>query len=479
MNRTVAVCAALLLGCAAWAGKPGSLDEAEKAITAEGAYTKDALLSSPQFEGRLTGSPGFEKAARWAAAEVKRAGLEPPTGFPDYLQPFPVRFGGVESARMELLPQDEKSGQPQLLEFFKDYMPLLQSASGDVTAEVVFAGFGITAPELGRDDYASLDVKGKIVMVLRGEPKDGRDWGRHVESSVRAANAMEHGAGGFLLADQPVASPNGAQIPGMPMADIGADLANTILSAKSLKAEDLKKVLEAGGVASFPTGRKIHYEVKAKESRELKGCNVVAVLPGSDRGLASEYLLVGAHLDHCGVWPVLLPGADDNASGSSALMEIARAASGLNPRPRRALVFVFFGGEEMGLLGSRHFAANPPEGLGKCMGVFNIDMVGAGNGAYVSGGKNFPDLMAALEGARDRREPGLKLVAGLSSGEPRADHGPFQKAGIRAVSLFGSGGSHHGYHTGDDTVFFVTPRTMEAVARVVLDAAVTLANEKK
>ena len=164
---------------------------------------------------------------------------------------------------------------------------------------------------------------------------------------------------------------------------------------------------------------------------------------------------------------------------SSALMEIARAASRLSPRPRRTLVFVFFGGEEMGLLGSKFFAANTPKSLGKCVGVFNLDMVGAGSGAYVSGGKNFPNLMGALEKARDRREPGMKLLAGLSSGEPRADHGPFQKAGLPAVSLFGSGGSHHGYHTADDTIFFITPKTMEAVGRVVFDAAVTLANEKK
>jgi hypothetical protein len=358
-------------------------------------------------------------------------------------------------------------------------MPLLQSPSGDVTAEVVFAGFGITAPELGRDDYANLDVKGKIVVVLRGEPKDGRDWSTHNETRSRLLAARSHGAAAFLLADQAVASPNGLPVPGMPMGEISQDFANLLLEGKKLKTDELKRVLEQGGTASFPTGRRLHIEIKARDPKQEEGHNVVAVLRGRDPELASEYILVGAHLDHVGAWPVLMPGADDNASGAATLLEVARAAALLSERPRRSLVFVWFGGEEMGLLGAYRFAKDPPASLGRCTAVFNLDMVGVGKGAYVSGGKNFPDLMGALVGARDRRQPGFELKAGLSSGEPRADHGPFQKAGIPAVSLFGMGGEHHGYHTPEDTIYFITPKSMEAVGRVVLDAAVTLADEKK
>lgn len=147
----------------------------------------------------------------------------------------------------------------------------------------------------------------------------------------------------------------------------------------------------------------------------------------------------------------------------------------MKERPRRTVAFVWFAGEEMGLLGARQFAQHPPEGLKRCAAVLNLDMVGAGTGAYVAGGKNFPEVIAALESARDRLEPGTKLVAGESAGEARADHGPFQELGVHAVSLFGSGGSHHGYHTPEDTVFFITPKTMEVIGRIVLGAVYGLA----
>jgi hypothetical protein len=478
-RKVLAISAAGLLALAALAAKPVTLDEAVKRVTATGAYETAERLSSPEFEGRMTGTPGFDAAALYVAGRLRSAGLPPPKEFPDHFQPFQVTLCGIESARMELLPEEGKSGGPKALEYFKEWMPLLQSASGDVTAEVVFAGFGITAPELGRDDYAGLDAKGKIVLVLRGQPKDGREWGNHVESARRAKNARDHGAAGFLLADQAVASPNGLPIPGMPMAEVSKEFADLLLEGKKLKCEELKRVLEQGGTAPLPTGRVLHLEVRAKEPRQAGTCNVIAVLAGSDPSLAGEHVLVGAHLDHVGSWPDLLPGADDNASGSATLLEVARAAALLSPRPRRTLAFVWFGGEEMGLLGSYHLARNPVPSLGRCTAVLNMDMVGVGNGAYVSGGKNFPELMKALEAARDRRQPGLKLIPGLSSGEPRADHGPFQKAGIPAVSLFGSGGTHHGYHTPEDTIFFITPKSMEAIGRVVLDAAVALADEKK
>ena len=171
-----------------------------------------------------------------------------------------------------------------------------------------------------------------------------------------------------------------------------------------------------------------------------------------------------------------MPGADDNASGSATVIEIARAAARLEPRPRRSLLFVLFGGEETGLLGSRALVERPPQGLGKCIGVYNLDMVGAGTGAYVSGGENFPALFQSLERARDRVQPGMPLKAGRSGGEPRADHGPFQAAGIPAVSIFGSGGNHHGYHSGEDTIWWITPKAMEAIGRVVLVAVADVAD---
>jgi Zn-dependent M28 family amino/carboxypeptidase len=204
--------------------------------------------------------------------------------------------------------------------------------------------------------------------------------------------------------------------------------------------------------------------------------NVVALLPGSDPSLRGEYIVLGAHLDHIGDWPQLNSGADDNASGSAALLEVARAAGAAGRAPRRTLVFVWFAGEEIGLLGADHFAGHPAAGLTTCKAVLNMDMVGAGDGAWVSGGENFPEIFDALKISRDRFAPGLKLKAGLIRGEARADHGPFFDRGVHAVSLFGMGGSHHGYHTADDTSWWITPKTIEGVARTVFGAAWDLAD---
>lgn len=462
---------------AAGAAAPSNLCEAVRPVSAEGAYSTVARLTSPEYGGRLTGTDGFERAARWVVSEAKRLGLTAPDEFPGFLQPFPMVRVPMEEASMELLPEDEK-GDIRPLTMFQEFMPILTSSAGDVTAEVVFAGFGITAPELGRDDYAGLDAKGKIVVVLRGEPKDGRDWSAHNHSHARYANAHAHGAAACLLADRAVASPNGEPLLGTLTGEISTAFADGLFAGKGLTCEGLRKVLEAGGTVSFATGRRLRYAVKAGKPLPSTGFNVLALLPGSDPTLRKECVVLGAHLDHCGPWPRLLPGADDNASGSAAVLMCARAAARLRPRPARTLVFVWFGGEEMGLLGAKHLTAHFPSSLGRPVAVLNLDMVGAGNGAFVAAGKNHPKVYAALEKARDLVEPAFTLEAGLSQGEARADHGPFLEAKIPAVSLFGMGGTHVGYHTPKDSLFFITPRTIQASARVALAAALLLAEKE-
>ncbi len=479
-RRLLTVFSAAALALAAVAADPTGADRAARAITAGSAIATVERLSSPEFAGRLTGTEGHRKAALWMAEEARKAGLAPPSGFPGYLQPFPVTAAGIESAFLELLPAGgDAAGAPQPLVLGKDYMPMLSSATGEVTAEVIFAGFGITAPDQGRDDYAGLDVRGKIVMVLRGEPRTG-EWKDYHTTLARTRNAAERGAAAFLLVDSPVLSANEKIARGIPEAMVSEVVADALLdSSPKVKTDEIRRVMERGGTASFPTGRTLHFAVRARPPRDGQGVNVVALLPGSDRSLAGEYVAVGAHLDHIGDWPALNPGADDNASGSAALLEAARAAAAVRPRPRRTIAFVWFGGEELGLLGADWFARHPPAGLARCVAVLNMDMVGAGTGLYVAGGQNFPEIQAALEAARDAVAPGAVLKPGRLSGEARADHAPFFDLGVHAVSLFGSGGSHHGYHTPEDTVWWVTPKTIEAAGRIALGAAWRLADSPR
>ena len=471
---------ALLVAPALRAAGPTEAEVAAAAsrITAASAFQSVEVLAAPGMKGRLSGTDGYRKAADWVVGEVRKAGLRPPADFPDYRQPFTHHLGGVESASLTLFPaDDEKDGKPSEAEVLKDWSPMVNGGSGDVSAEVVFVGYGFDAAAEGRDDYAGVDVKGKVVLALRGEP-EGREWKEHRSTVARTNAAARKGAAGFLLVDSPVTSTNVGLARTLPEAMVSEAFADRLLAGKKLTVAELRKVLSKGGTASFGTGRTVRLAVKGLPWREVTTQNVVAVLPGSDPAAKGEYVVVGAHLDHIGDWPRLNPGADDNASGSASLLEVARAVATMKARPRRTIVFVWFAAEELGLRGAEHFAKNPPKGLGKCIAVLNMDMLGAGNGLYIAGGENFPEIKAAMEGARDRLVPGFNLKSGKIRGEGRADHAPFFEMGIHAVSLFASGGDHHGYHSPDDTVYFVTPKTMESGARTVLGAAVALADSR-
>lgn len=458
------------------AAPQADLERAAARITAPSAFQSVEVLAAPGMKGRLSGTDGHRRAVDWVVSEVRRAGLRPPEGFPDYRQPFTHGLGGVESAALTLLPAEgEAEGKPYEAKLLEDYSMMVNGGAGDVTAEVVFVGYGFDAAAEGRDDYGGVDVKGKVVLVLRGEPEKG-DWKAHRSTAARTAAAARRGAAGFLLIDSPVTSTSVTISRDVPSAMLSEAFADRLLAGQKLTVAELRKVLAKGAVASFATGRRVRFEVKGLPWREVTTHNVVAVLPGSDPTVRGEYVLVGAHLDHIGEWPRVNPGADDNASGSATVLEIARAAASTKVRPRRTLVFVWFAAEELGLLGAKHFAENPPAGLGTCVAVLNLDMVGVGNALYVAGGENFPAIRTALESARDRFVPGLGMRFGLIRGEGRADHAPFFEKGIPAVSLFSSGGKRGGYHTPEDTPYWITPKVMESAGRVVLAAAWTLAD---
>jgi hypothetical protein len=472
--------ALVLLAAPLDAAGPSEADLARAAarITAASAFQTVETLSAPGMQGRMSGTDGYRRAADWVVSEVRRAGLGVAEPFGEYRQPFTHGLGGVESASLTVLPiEGEKDARPPEAVLLEDFSPMVNGGSGDVTAEVVFVGFGFHAPGLGRDDYAGVDVKGKVVLALRGEPETG-EWKDHRASASRTFAAERAGAAAFLLVDGAVTSTNNSLSRAIPEAMVSEGFADRLLAGQKITVAELRKVLARGGTASFGTGRNVRFTVKGVPWREVTTHNVVAVLPGEDPALQGEYVVLGAHLDHIGDWPRLNPGADDNASGSATLLEVARAAASLKVRPRRALVFVWFAGEELGLLGAKHFASHPPAGLSKCVPVLNHEMLGVGTGLYVAGGENFPAIRSALEKARDRFAPGFLLKSGRIRGEGRADHAPFFELGIPAVSLFSSGAEHHGYHSPDDTIFHIAPKAMEAGGRTVFGAAWALADEK-
>lgn len=439
------------------------------------------VLSSPKFAGRLTGHTGYTEAARWAAGKFKELGLKPMSKKEGYLQAYPSPYTIVDKAEMTLfIPEKEGKAQEELsfeevkLESEKDFLPLLFSDSGDHTAELVFAGWGISAPELGYDDYAGLEVQGKFILCFRGTPdrKDNR-YQKYDHHRFRMKTAKEKGALGlFYIYEEPGANPNGDWIKGFTPAVLSEKAADKILAEKELNSKDLKKHLQTyKKPLSFPLESKIRFRVEAKQFSDGVGYNIVGCMEGSDPILKKECIVIGGHFDHCGLhMGLLFAGADDNASGSAVVMEIAEAFSKLKKRPKRSVVFVLFGGEEMGLMGSTHFADHLPSPFESTDTMFNFDMVGEGEGTICVHSPEPPEFKNVLERA-DKHVKTLRRTAVIREiGVRSSDFAPFFLKGATCAAFF-SNGPHLHYHQTGDTIYRINPDIMADIARLAFLSA--------
>ncbi len=444
------------------------------------AYETTKHLASKEFAGRLTGHEGYTAAAKWAAERFRAWGLQPFSREAGYLQPYPSPYVIVDQAEMTLEIAEKAESLKETvwkemrLEPEKDYLPLLFSDSGDCSGELVFAGWGISAPDLGYDDYAGIDVRGKFVLCFRGtpDPADGR-FEPHDHHRFRMKTAKAKGAIGLIyIYDEIASNPNGDWIEGFMPAEISTKIADLILKEKNLTAADLRKDLATyKKPLSFSLSAKVRTRVVSRHFPDGIGYNVIAVAPGSDRQLREECLVVGGHFDHNGFhMGLLFPGADDNASGSAVVMEIAEAFSKLARKPKRSVIFVLFGGEEKGLMGSQYFVDHSPAGFSKIDAMFNFDMVGEGDRAGFGFSAGVPELKTLLEDADAH-------VHILSSSYPirgvgvrGSDHAPFFQKGIPCVS-FHSNGPHLHYHRTGDSIYRINPEIMADIAKLAFLAA--------
>lgn len=440
------------------------------------------ILSAPETEGRSSGTPGADRAARHIAGVFKGAGLAPGGDSATYLQSFPVTTGirlGATNAFTVLSP----AARP--LALGRDFMPLAVSADGSETGDLVFAGYGISAPELHYDDYAGLDVRGKIVLVLTEEPR-GRDPSspfrrpeayHYSERSHKIINAREHGARGVVLVAHPRAGADtlpplrGVSQPwAILAAAVTRPVADSLLAPEGKRLADLADAIDQGlAPRSFAlAGGRVKLDVSLTRERGT-ALNVVGILPGTDPRLKHEAIVIGAHYDHLGrggegsLAPdqvgVIHPGADDNASGTAAVMGLGRAFGAAAGAPR-TLVFVAFAGEEMGLLGSSHFARTPPFPQGKTVLMVNLDMVGRlRDGKLYVAGVDSGDGLRPLVADAAR---GLGLTLELR-GDPfsPSDHTAFYTAGVPVLFLFT--GAHSDYHRPSDTWEKLDPGGLETV----------------
>jgi len=448
------------------------------------------VLSGPDMEGRQAGTPGAEKAAEYVARAFREAGLSAAGERGTFLQPFSVPTGIKLGTPTSL---SREGGSARAFALGTDFAPLATSESGAVSADVVFAGFGITAPALGYDDYAGIDVQGKVVLAIAGEPRsrdsanpfrrpDAYHYGEH---SHKLINARQHGARAILLVAHPSAAERLPTLQGLSQshgiiaAVVTRATADALLAGSGQTLATLASAID-GALAprSVAAGTRARLEVTLVRERGTTA-NVIGVLPGTDARLRQETIVIGAHYDHLGrggegsLAPdevgAIHHGADDNASGVAAVIALARAFA-KGGGVARSLVFVAFGGEEMGLLGSAHYLKQAPLPVDRIAVMLNFDMVGRmrEHKLYVGGADTGTGLRALMSDAAKDAPVDVEL-----RGDPFApsDHTTFYTAG-RPVLFFFTG-AHPDYHRPSDTWDKINAdglRTVTALAARAIDA---------
>ena len=428
-------------------------------------------LASDALEGRGPGTAGLDRAADYIAQEFQSIGLRKMRGEKDYFQPFEMTTA-TELGPKTALRVGEHPFSPHT-----DFMPLSLSGEGDFHAPVVFAGYGVKSPEHNYDDYAGLDVKGKVVLAMRYEPHDAlgkskfaeQGWSSAAVFTEKARHARDHGAVALLIVTPPdfakddrlvgLAGPGGGGAVGaLPVVQIKQTVAEELLRRGG--SPDLatlqKKIDETVKPASFAlSGVDVTGNVDIEQTK-VTVKNVVGYLPGRKAG---EYVVVGAHYDHLGRGgmaslrrrgaggkPEIHNGADDNASGTTAIMALA-AEMARQGKPDRSIIFVAFTGEEEGLLGSRYFVDHSPVPLGTITAMLNLDMVGRIRTGSEHAASSTTTQTTTAQAATQDSASGVLYVGGMGTAESfddivkRADaHSPLV---VKDIGRGGIGPSDH------------------------------------
>jgi len=448
-------------------------------------------LCSPEFNGRLTGTPEFMASAGWVAGKFKEWGIKPGGDNGDYFQNFNFPYTVLNNSgglSLNLL-QADGSVIKKSYTYPDEYYPGMNSGSGEVTAEVVYVGYGVSAPELNYDDYSGIDVKGKIVLVNRDVPytdpknPEYKKWVAYCYHQYKLENAVKHGAAGFLYIDGIAANPNITYDPSIIVCGIGTEPLNDIFAGLKTTNKDLTdKMKKTMKPASFKTGKNVTIKASTTRHPEGKGCNVIGIIEGSDPVLKNEVIIIGGHLDAVGNAGKVVNGALDNGSGVIDIMGAAKAMALSGISLKRSVMFICFGGEENGLLGSKLYVSKPVFSKEKTITYINLDMVGNGTGFSVNAGSTYKDLLNYFVQANTKyvhREMHTSApVPGEFYGRPRSDGAVFGMAGFRTMEI-GTTGWYKKvyYHLPGDDPDAVTIDIMEDVSKMVYVALTNMAND--
>lgn len=456
-------------------------------ISSEDLFAYVDTLSSDQFEGRLTGHAGYDRAAEWTIKKFKEWNVKPLGVDGSYLQKFPHPYSDVfEGCKVTMV--DEKGNVIKDFEYIEEFIPGSTSGNGEVTAEVVYVGYGISAPELAYDDYEGIDVKGKIVLIdkelpVKSDVENFLKWRPYSFHQYKLLNAVKHGATGMLY-NYPIGNPNNAYAEGFIISHIGEKETEGIFEGNSKTHKEIvKSIKEKVKPESFNTNKIFTIKNNMKYHPEGVGSNVIGFIEGSDSELKDEFVMVGGHLDFLGMCYDLMPGANDNASAVSVTLALANAISKLETKPKRSIVFILIGAEEAALKGIQYFLKNPTIELDKLVGFINMDGVGIGDKIWVGFAENQPDFYSYLEDVNNKYvNTILKGSYSTNITRPRQDAAFVDWYGIPVLSLgtFGNLPQNKAsrYHTPYDNIKHITPEIMESMTKILFASIVNIANEE-
>jgi hypothetical protein len=459
----------IILAAAMGAAEAAPVPAAPPGPSAEALRAHVKFLASPALKGRLTGSPEIQRAADYIVAEYKKYGLLPAGDKGGYFQEFPFVAGTYPGKNNRL--EFTVDGKMRSFRPGEEFLPMLFSGVGSVEAAVVFAGYGISAPELEYDDYEGLDVKDKAVLVLRLSP-DGDDpdspFAPYDRLQDKAITAREKGARAILFVSGPLHKPGekleAPRAQGMVAAlgilslQLSQSTADRLLAPSGKTLQELQENLQKEQKPASFAVKERTVSLTVDLFQERKTCrNVVAYLPPAD-GVERGTLVVGAHYDHIGLggdasraekkYGDVHPGADDNASGSAAVLELARLFAAKRDTLRRGIVFIHFSGEELGLLGSSWYVEHPFKPVKETTAMLNLDMVGRlrDDTLIVNGADTSPQWEAMLDAVNEGFQFDLRRnQGGFSAG----DNTSFYKEDLPVLFLFTN--VHDDYHMPADT----------------------------
>jgi hypothetical protein len=468
-------------------------------------------LASDSLLGRNTPSKGLDSAAVYIVKLFKENGILPFNN--NYYQPVPLT---ITSLGKENLVEINNNGIKTSLAIKTQFVPYEVTGNGDVSGSLVFVGYGITAPEYNYDDYQGIDVKGKIVVVLRHEPGEldtastfaGLKNTQHAFVESKVKNAIHHGAAGVLVLTDPlnhlIITPRGFPWPSLsriipedalpmhltdeksnkiPVVHVGEDVIKMMFgSVDSLKSlqRTMDRTLKPKS-QSFPM---VTVRIKTStEEKTIHTSNIVGFIPGTDPVLKNEYVIVGAHYDHVGYnkshapgEDYIINGADDNASGTAGMLAVAEAFAKNTTKPKRSLIFIGFTAEEKGLYGSEAYVNNPAVPVEKTVAMINLDMIGRNHidTLYLVEGKESPDVTDIIR--KENASVGFTIVEDEELAG-RSDYDNFYKKDIPFAFFFA--GLHPDYHTVRDNPNTINPEKAARISVLVYKTAWNIANDNK